>query len=280
MRQNKARKTQSAKYRRLLRKVWIPVAGVVLAIAIGLVIFTLLPTNMITLPKAAIIDQHFSLQPNPGFIEQVTRQLEDFGFSVDLYQGENVTVKLFRNLPRSKYELIIFRVHSGLRLDQDNINYGTWLFTNEPYSEIQHVHYQHAELLAKGKIDEGYPWVFAIGSKFVIQSMKGKFDNAVIVMMGCGPMYIDDMAQAWNLKGASVSIGWDERTSLHYCDGATVELISKLLSQEMTINQAVVSVMSEIGPGPAYNAQLKYFPLESGNKSIRQLLGWRASKSD
>ena len=59
--------------------------------------------------KAAIVDQLYSLQPNEGFISEVTRELEDYGFKVDLYQGDEVTVDLYRRLPSYGYKLIIFR---------------------------------------------------------------------------------------------------------------------------------------------------------------------------
>ncbi len=35
-------------------------------------------------PKAAIIDQLYSLQPNEAFISEVTRELEDYGFEIAL----------------------------------------------------------------------------------------------------------------------------------------------------------------------------------------------------
>ena len=49
--------------------------------------------------KAAIIDQLYILRPNQAFIDEATGVLEDYGFSVDLYQGDEVTVDFFRELP-------------------------------------------------------------------------------------------------------------------------------------------------------------------------------------
>jgi len=40
--------------------------------------------------KAAIVDQLYSSQLNEGFIIEVTRELEDYGFEVDLYQGDEL----------------------------------------------------------------------------------------------------------------------------------------------------------------------------------------------
>ena len=89
--------------------------------------------------KAAIIDQLCVLLPNQAFIEQATRELEEYGFSVDVYSGEAVTVDLYRELPAYGYKLIIFRVHSGLLGVDPKVINRTWLYTNEPYSKTSHL---------------------------------------------------------------------------------------------------------------------------------------------
>lgn len=249
--------------------------AIVVAVGTGMLAFTLRPDNTAACQKAAIIDQQYSSLANPEFIAQATGYLTDFGFTVDVYQGKDVTVDLYRWLPEHEYQMIILRVHSGLRLDKEESNYGTWLFTDEPYSDSRYVAEQLPGKIAKASIEEDSSLIFAVGPKFITQSMRGKLKNTVILMMGCGPMYIDDMVQAWITKGASVCIGWDERTSVDYCDYATLELVSKLLEQETTVNQAVTGVMTEIGPGKLYNAELQFFPLQSADKNVRQLLGWQ-----
>ncbi len=83
--------------------------------SLGLILFGACSTpNSEVESKAAIIDQLYDLQPNPAFIEQTTQYLQDYGFEVDLYQGDAVTVDFYRKLPTYGYKLIIFRVHSGL----------------------------------------------------------------------------------------------------------------------------------------------------------------------
>ena len=49
--------------------------------------------------KAAIVDQLYSLQPNPIFVDGMVEELEAGGFEVDIYQGDEVTVDLYRKLP-------------------------------------------------------------------------------------------------------------------------------------------------------------------------------------
>lgn len=131
-------------------------------------------------PKAAIIDQLYSLQPNEAFIGQVTNVLEDYGFEVDLYQGDAIIVDLYRKLPAHNYKLIIFRAHSGLLGKEGEIIKRTCLFTNEPYSETKHITEQLTDQLAMARIDENHPWVFAIGDEFVTQSIEEDFNNTVI----------------------------------------------------------------------------------------------------
>ncbi|GAI41148.1 unnamed protein product, partial [marine sediment metagenome] len=87
--------------------------------------------------KAAIVDQLYLLEPNPAFIDQAKAYLETSGFEVDIYQGEEVSVKFYRELPKYGYKLIIFRAHSGLMQRQEDsqvmVKEATYLFTGEAY---------------------------------------------------------------------------------------------------------------------------------------------------
>ena len=222
--------------------------------------------------KAAIVDQLYNLQPNQAFIEQTTQELEDYGFEVDLYQGDEVTVDFYRELPSYGYKLIIFRAHSGLLGSEGEIIKRTTLFTNEPYSQTKHVAEQLSDQLAMARIDENHPWVFGIGAKFVTQSMEGRFPNTVIIMMGCSTLYLDDLAQAFIEKGASTYLGWDATVGLDYVDEATPILATNLYSKGMTIKEAVDKTMAEVGPDPDYHAYLKYYPRESGSRTIKELI--------
>ncbi|MFC1994884.1 hypothetical protein ACFLVK_00560 [Chloroflexota bacterium] len=223
-------------------------------------------------PRAAIIDQLYSLEPNQVFISKVTQQLEAFGFDIDLHEGDEVTVDLYRQLPSHRYSLIIFRVHSGLLGSEGEIIGRTSLFTNEPYSETKYVTEQLTDQLAKARIDEHHPWVFGIGDEFVTRSMEGQFDNTVIIMMGCSCLYLEDVARAFVQKGASTYLGWDASVGLDYVDKATIKLIVNLCIEGMTVGQAVDETMAVVGPDPDYGACLKYHPMESGNLTLRELI--------
>ena len=148
----------------------------------------------------------------------------------------------------------------------------TCLFTNEPYSETKHVAEQLSDQLAMARIDENHPWVFGVGDKFVTRSMEGEFDNTVIIMMGCSCLYLEDLAQAFINKGASAYLAWDAAVDLDYVDEATPYLIRQLCVDRVTVGKAAASTMNIVGPDPKYGAVLKYYPAQSGAKSLRELI--------
>jgi hypothetical protein len=222
--------------------------------------------------KAAIIDQLYTLQPNQAFIDQTVEVLNDYGFEVDVYSGNEVTVDLYRKLPSYGYKLILFRAHSGIMGSEGQLIKRTFLFTSEPYSETEHFKEQLLDQLAKARIDENHPFLFAISTKFIDRSMEGQFAHTAIIMMGCSCLYIDDMAQAFIKKGASTYIAWDASVSLSYTDGAIAALVEKLCSEGLTVGQAVAETMNEKGLDPDYRAVLKYYPPQSGDKTLSQLI--------
>ena len=208
-------------------------------------------------------------------ITQMTQELEDCGFVVDLYQGDEITVDLYAELPGYGYRLIIFRAHSGLLVSEGEVIKRTCLFTNELYSKSKHVTEQLTNQLARARINKDHPWVFGIGDEFVTKSMKKRFPNTVIIMMGCSCLYLDDLAQAFIQKGASTYMGWHASFGLDYVDEATPILVANLFSKGMTIKEAVDKTMADLGPDPYYHAYLKYYPGESGNKTVKELIEWQ-----
>jgi len=108
------------------------------------------PSSPAKPPKAAIVDQLYSLQPNEDFISETTEELKNYSFEVDLYQGDDVTVDFYRQLPSYGYKLNIFRAHSGGLLGSKGKTIErTCLFTNEPYSETKHVAEQLSDQLPR-----------------------------------------------------------------------------------------------------------------------------------
>ncbi|MGA2670364.1 MAG: hypothetical protein ABSF21_02955, partial [Dehalococcoidia bacterium] len=225
--------------------------------------------------KAAIVDQLSSFQENEAFITNVTSELENYGFEVDLYQGDNITVDFYRGLSGRGYKLIVFRAHSGLLGEDEEVYYKTTLFTNENYTTTSHVTEQLDDRLVMASVGAGYPMVFGIPPKFISESMKGKFDNTVIIMMGCSGIYLTDLAEAFIGKGASAYLAWDGSVELDYVDEATAYLIGQLCSENATIKEAVDSTMSVIGTDPKHGAELKYYPYYpsgTGDKTLEELI--------
>ena len=232
---------------------------------------------------AAIVDQLSSLQENEQFIANVTKELEDYGFEVDVYQGNNITVEFYRQLPTYGYKLIIFRAHSGILGQDGEAILRTVLFTNEEYTESRYALEQVYEQLVRGGACQGCPMMFGITPKFVRaegvigqdKDMQGRFDDTVIVMMGCSGIALPDLAEAFIDKGASAYLAWDLSVELYYVDNATPYLVNQLCSEELTVREAVGNTMDVIGPDPNYGAELTFYydpASHNGDKTLEELI--------
>jgi len=275
----KARKTQEKPQKRSFRWLWV---ALVLFIAVLAVIFASQRSQFITPPipegtSAAIVDQLYSNYPNEDFTSNVTENLEGFGFSVDVYQGDDVTVDLYRNLPAYDYELIIFRAHSGVigpnpeHPDVESRT-GTYLFTNELFNRMKYTRERLADELSPAYVLKGDPVYFAIGPKFITHSMNGNFNNTVVIVDGCSCLHFDDLAQAFTSKGASCYFAWDFSVELDYVDEATISLVENLCSKGLPVKEAVDYTMATIGPDPEWGAVLKYYPAQSADKTLQELI--------
>ncbi len=222
--------------------------------------------------KAAIIDQLTPLYPNEDFIRDTITELEDHGFVVDVFSGEDIDIEFYRTLPDRGYKFIIIRSHSGLLgVDPEVVN-KTWIFTNEEYDQSRHIGEQLTDSLTYGKITESSPWVFTFSAGFVSNSMEGTFDNTVIVMMGCSGLYRTDMARAFVDKGASFYLAWDGSVVLGYVDSATGVLLEELCSEELSIASVVVRTMNTVGPDPEHGAILKHYPIPGDDQTLTELM--------
>jgi hypothetical protein len=232
-------------------------------------------SNIESLPKAAIVD-HLSLsQPNETFIEEATALLNEAGFLVDYYEGESVTVEFYRNLPKYDYKLVILRVHSASYASYTPEQRVLDFFTSEPYSTSRYVGEQlndRIRRVAFAPYEEGDPAYFGITSKFVRSSMKGEFNNAMVMMMGCDGLKYDDMAEAFVEKGAEVYVGWNRLVSAPHTDQITIDLLRRFLIEEQTIEEAIAGAMNKLGADPKYESVLAHYPTEGGNSTVREIL--------
>jgi len=219
-------------------------------------------------PQAAIVDQlNFTGQSNPTFVNTCINILESGGLTWKYYRGEDITVNFYRNLPSYGTSLIILRVHSAIMGEKPPLG----LFTSELYTDYKAattyredvLHYR----LVKAFFTDGGEEYFGIVPKFIEESMKGEFKNAIIIMMGCdGLGYINrltgkrveytDMAEAFIKKGAKVYIGWDGPVGVNHTDQATIQLLEHLITENRRIKEAV----DEISLDPSYDSKLGYYP--------------------
>jgi hypothetical protein len=216
--------------------------------------------------KAALVDQIALTNPDPEFTEQALAYLEEAGFSVDVYEGEEITIEFFRTLPEQGYQLIIFRSHSTNVLNENIPGGPVFLFTSEIYEKNRYVKEQLTNRIGRARMlyDEDSPLYFAILSGFVRQDMKGRFDDTLIIIGGCQSLGTPDLAQAFIARGASAIVGWNEWVDLSHNDQALLHLLRGLTTERLTLEQAVRKTMNEIGPDPAYDSILTYLTQEGG----------------
>jgi hypothetical protein len=224
-------------------------------------------------PKsAAIVDQLSLTSPNPAFAEAATDLLAGAGYTVDYYPGEQVTVDFYRGLPARGYDLLILRVHSGIA-EEVNATTGektereyVSLFTGEPYDETKYPQDRHPAVqndrVGKATYYEGAPPLFGIGPEFVEHSMRGGFDKALVILMGCDGLRSTRTAEAFVEKGAGAFVSWSRTVSAGHNDAGTERLLQLLLLDGLTLGEAVAQTNAELGPDPGYGAELRVYPSE------------------
>ena len=214
--------------------------------------------------KAAIVDQLSFNYPNPDFVQQATATLEQAGYSVDYYSGEQTDVELYRRLPVLDYDVIIFRNHAD-RLQAIELNGQQFdeviLFTSEPYDRQRYIDDQAADRLVIASYAEGdTETFFGVSSRFIKDGMIGKFHGTMIIMMGCEGLLNDSTAKAFVDRGAKTYISWTESVSVQHTDAASERLLQLLYAQKLSAQAAVDQTMAELGPDPAFGSSLLAYP--------------------
>ena len=212
------------------------------------------------LKTAAIVDQLVLSFPNPTFVNSATHLLEQAGYAVDYYPGDEVTVDFYRDLPTHGYDLILLRVHSGLARDRGEPTGYVSLFSGEPYDNTKYAKEEADGLVGRATQYTGGPQYFGIVPDFIESSMRGTFDGSTILVMGCDGLITDKTAEAFIQKGAKSVVGWSGRVSSTHTDTAVERLLQHLLAERQTIGDAVAHVMAEVGSDPAYDSQLLVYP--------------------
>ena len=190
------------------------------------------------------------------------------GFNVDYYGGEVVTVEFYKSLPLHDYDLIILRAHSGLVVRDTEITHSVAFFTSEPYSTTKYISEQLSDQVMRAVISEGEPAYFGITPKLAKSSMKGRFENTIIIMMGCDGLVYTEMAEALVERGALAYISWNGGVTADHTDKATIHLLRGLITEKQTIRSAVIETMMEVGPDPTAPSTLQYYPPEAGDYAV------------
>jgi hypothetical protein len=190
--------------------------------------------------------------------------LEQAGYAVDYYPGEEVTVEFYRGLPAHGYDLLVLRVHSGMAKDDGVPTNYVSLFTGEPFSEIFHdaETWEDAEAgrLGRARQRDGSPEYYSIVPDFIESSMRGRFEGTTVIMMGCDGLRTDTTAEAFVHKGAKAVVGWSGPVSPSHTDAATERLVNHLVTDGLTVEEATARTMAEVGPDPEYKSRLLVYP--------------------
>jgi len=205
-------------------------------------------------PRAAIVDQLSLTQPNPTFVETVTDLLEQAGYTVDYYPGEEVTVEFYRYLPTLGDKLIIFRVHSAQGREDGQLADWVTLFTADSYDETWYVSEQAQHRLSRVSYEEQGPKYFGIMPGFIKSSMEADFQDTTIIIMGCDGLRSDKIAEAFVERGAKAVVAWDGLVSSTHTDAATERLLQHLVTEGLTLQEAIAQTMAEVGPDPVYDS--------------------------
>jgi hypothetical protein len=221
-------------------------------------------------PKAAIVDHLALTFPDPAFVQQATSTLEEAGYSVDYYPGEQVTVDFYRDLGTRGYDFIVLRVHSArLRRSDGSAMDEVALFTSEPYNTSIHVDEQKSKDLIRTRYSFAEEQrFFGIMPDFIESRAKGTFEGATVILMGCDGLRSQATAKAFVERGAKAFIGWDREVSSERTDQATLLLLRRLLIDKLDLQDAVTATMDEVGPDPSYESQLRYYPAEAAALAI------------
>jgi hypothetical protein len=266
---NTHRIVKSRRYllKRKVKYLLVAVAAFVLA---GVLAYSVLgPKNPDdSTPKIALVDHLATQWPDESFNETIQAILNQTTLKVDYYPPEAVTVDFYRDLPRHNYKLIIFRVHSTATSYEHGTPPFVVFFTSEPYKDMAHVPEQADMRVVTVKFPNDESTYFGVTPRFVKDSMEGRFNDTVIVAMGCQGMTYTTMAEAFIEKGAKAYISWNGTVSASHTDEATVSLLTHLITEKQTVEEAVTRTMNDVGPDPADNSILLFYPDTAGTSRL------------
>ena len=270
-----AKRRRERRRGKLHRIKWVDVLGYsALLILVGTVAYLTAPSFNFTMQNqpssgtqavhAVVIDQLSGVSAGSGLIASIVTMFGQRGIAPDVFLPGDITVSFYAGLAARGYNLIILRVHTGLGNEISPLG----LFTNEPYDPNKYVVEQATGLVGAAQASDGSPVVFAVTSKFIRQTMRGDFRNAIIVLGGCYGLRGSDLAQAFVDKGAKVVVGWTGLVNLDHTDKALRLFLEEFIVQGKNIRSAVYETMRVIGADPTYDSVLSYYPPDQGDNTL------------
>lgn len=246
-----------------IRAKWLVGFAVLAIVALSIVVWHLQsspnqPTSQpqqgetnVNMSRAVIIDGIGLTRPNHEFIQGVKEVLSRAGLSVDVYQGEQVTMDLLNNV--GGYGLIILRLHSAV--DRD---YGfLYLFSTESYSSTKYLLEQ-----SQGAFKEAHTFDESEGPYFALRAdLFGREDGlkgSTIILMGCNGTNSEHAINKLLAKGVKAIIAWDGYVDLEYTDNVTLSLLKTVYEEGVEFQEAVEKIMTELGSDPLWKSKLEY----------------------
>ncbi len=263
---------QRKRHRQVRSSRWVVLAGLavssIVALSVGAYAYwsTRHGDRASNAKTAAIVDQLSLTAPDPAFVTAATKSLQDAGYRVEYFPGEQVTVEFYRHLPERNYDLVILRAHSGLttitNADTGEVTHtkSVSLFTSQPFDATQYQAERNAGRLGRSRyLEDGQEvlGVFGIEPDFVRYSMQGRFGKTLVILMGCNGVDAPEMARAFLSRGASSVVGWDNFVSAGFTDEVTAAVLDGILARGNTVRDAVTNAASQYGRDPQYGGGLQ-----------------------
>jgi hypothetical protein len=214
-------------------------------------------------PKTAVIvDQLSQYYPNPTFIQTATQLLEEAGYTVSYISYEEATVNFYRTLPTRADDFILLRVHgtavslnqAGDLVEESYVSLATGEAENNNHpEEVQQ------RWLGRFRPDNpAEPPTFTVMGGFFEHAMQGRFDDSVIIMMGCDGLRVPGTAKLFLDRGAHTIVGWSDNVEVNHMDKTIIYLLEQYLNQDTkNMIAAVQRTQEAIGVDPSYQAELR-----------------------
>ena len=197
------------------------------------------------------------------------------GGKLDLKDGSQASVDAFKHF--DQYGVNLINTH-GLFMDcKDNlpwtkVDQQPYLLTGQDpmkISEISDSDWQTESLImVSGTKENGQnESIVALGPAFIDRHYQaGDLDHSIFVLGACSSMKNDTFAQAFSRKGAEVSFGFSDITSMGYCEEMTFEtLVRRMLLEGYPARVAYAYAKGTAGQEDYYvpGTKFKMYPEDS-----------------